>query len=452
MSHVGPGRAKGFFRGLAYATQICGLFAATSFSPAFAADSIVAVDARVEEGKGTSSLIFYLSHPAQASAFVLADPQRVVVDLPEINFQTDPVASKPLPARKVGSQGRGALRHPDNAAAASLIKAYRFGLLGPGRSRIVIDLSNPARIVRATSERIGQGEASKLVIELAGTDLASFRAAADTASSAEAAIRDNSVPLPVKTAGDSALPLIVVDPGHGGIDAGASSAAGAIEKSIVFDFAKVLAAKLESGGHYRVLLTRRDDSFVSLGERVQVARNNHAALFLSIHADTLAATQEVQGATIYTLAETASDAEAAKVAEKENQADAQAGVVAREEAGELNDILFDLTRRETRAYSHLFARTLVGVWQSAGRLNKNPQREAGFKVLRAPDVPSVLIELGYLSSTNDVAELISPQWRDKAAETIALSVGRFFNSRSAEEARANAPIAPASALAGSVLP
>ena len=383
-----------------------------------AASLVVAVDARVEEFSGGARLVFDLSGTVEAYAFVLADPDRVVIDLPEVNFQINPPAARHSTGRSV---------------KPSLIQTYRFGALGAGRSRIVIDLTGPARIIRADSQKIGQGDPSRLVIELKPTDRASFAAAAQAGARTPAPKLQPATPeLPAKPAASESRPLIVLDPGHGGIDAGASSGTSAIEKSIVFDFARSLAQRLEAGGHYRVILTRNSDVFVSLADRVQVARDAHAALFVSIHADTLAGATEVQGATIYTLAEKATDAEAGRIADKENQSDSVAGVVSGDDTGDVNDILFELTRRETRAYSHLFARTLVGVWQGEGRLNKNPQRAAGFKVLRAPDVPSVLVELGYLSSQRDVADLSSQAWREKTAETITRSINGFFASRSAD--------------------
>jgi N-acetylmuramoyl-L-alanine amidase len=182
-----------------------------------------------------------------------------------------------------------------------------------------------------------------------------------------------------------------------------------------------------------VLMTRTSDVFVPLGERVRIARTSGAALFVSVHADTLAGEPGVSGATVYTASDKASDAEAARVAESENQADLVAGLDSSEEQSEVSDILFDLTRRETRAFSHVFARTLVGYWKEIGRLNKNPQRSAGFRVLKAPDVPSVLLELGYLSSEKDLTGLVAPAWRQKAAGTVAKAIDRFFQSRGGKD-------------------
>jgi N-acetylmuramoyl-L-alanine amidase len=227
---------------------------------------------------------------------------------------------------------------------------------------------------------------------------------------------------------ESAKPVIMIDPGHGGIDRGAV-VKGLIEKELVFDFAKAVAAKLDADGRFKVVMTRDDDSFVPLSERVRMARNGNAALFVSIHADTLSNAADVSGATIYTVSDRASDAEAARVAEKENQSDAAAGLDMTVDATDVSGILFDLMRRETRAYSHFFARTLVNYWRVAGRLNKNPRRSAGFRVLKAPDVPSVLLELGYLSNQKDGLALASAQWRHKASSQVAEAIEAFFAAR-----------------------
>ena len=189
-------------------------------------------------------------------------------------------------------------------------------------------------------------------------------------------------------------------------------------------------------------MTRTGDTFVSLGDRVKVARDAGAALFLSVHADTLS-DPGVTGATVYTASDRASDAEAARVAATENRADEVAGLDAAPEAPGVSDILFDLTRRETRTYAHLFQRNLIGYWQKVARLNKRPDRAAGFKVLQAPDVPSVLLELGYLSSDHDSKLLTSPEWRDKATAAVANSIDTFFGQRRTPLAAMPGPGAPA---------
>ncbi|MBV8428276.1 MAG: N-acetylmuramoyl-L-alanine amidase, partial [Hyphomicrobiales bacterium] len=229
----------------------------------------------------------------------------------------------------------------------------------------------------------------------------------------------------------------VIDPGHGGFDPGAMGASGEVEKTITLEFATTLATELERRGHVRVALTRSSDTFVSLPDRVRFARDQNAALFVSIHADTLTNAAGVQGATVYTLADHASDAEAARVAEKENRVDQQAGVDSGESDEEVVSILDDLMRRETKILSAAFAQRLVQGLESHVRLNKNPLRSAAFLVLRAPDVPSALVELGYLSSDVDRASFASPQWREEAARAIAGAIEARLPDRPSAAAQAN---------------
>ncbi|ACK49699.1 N-acetylmuramoyl-L-alanine amidase [Methylocella silvestris BL2] len=386
------------------------------------------------------------------AAFVLADPDRVIIDAPQLRFMMDPeigkAAAEPPQAGK-----RHRHRHAKSSAPAErlvrpagLIGSFRFGRLDKGRSRIVIDLNAPVRIVRAACETSEDGK-PRLVIELARTERARFVAAAQTARLALAKPAEGRIARKIEAAGGK--PVVMIDPGHGGIDRGAT-VNGLIEKDLVLDFAKALAAKLDADGRYQPVLTREDDVFVALGERVRMAQDRKVALFVSIHADTLAESADVSGATVYTVSDRASDAEAARYAEKENQADAAAGVERAEDASDVSDILFDLTRRETRAYSHVFARTLLNYWKFAGRLNKNPQRAAGFRVLKAPDVPSVLLELGYLSSAKDDAALSSPQWREKAVARMSEAIAAFFGERgegSGVPANAGEDPAPVGSLA-----
>lgn len=385
--------------------------------------------AHLDDAADRATLSFDLTRPVQASAFVMAKPNRVVVDLPDVNFTIDPEIG--MPGHKSAGHGRHAVHE---AVMNGLVSSYRFGLFAADKSRIVIDLSGPAKIVRIASEP-GEAGKSRLVIELAKTDRAAFQAAAGKA--VLLAMAEPTVPAPETAAKGSAeadLPIVVIDPGHGGVDSGAM-ADGLIEKDIVFDFAKELEAKLRTTGHYKIVMTRDSDVYIPLGVRVKIARESHASLFISVHADKLTAdTQAVSGATVYTRADRASDAEAARTAEKENQSDATAGVEGKEEPTEVSDILFDLTRRETRAYSHVFARTLVNYWKIAGRLNKNPERAAGFRVLAAPDVPSVLLELGYLSNSHDAKSLVSPEWRNATTDKVVTAVNTFFASTGVKSA------------------
>jgi N-acetylmuramoyl-L-alanine amidase len=177
-------------------------------------------------------------------------------------------------------------------------------------------------------------------------------------------------------------------------------------------------------------MTRSDDTFIPLDDRVRIARNQSAALFVSIHADALPRGEgDAQGATIYTLSDKASDAEAERLAEAENRADAIGGINLTEEPTDVADILIDLVRRETRTFSSRFARLLMNDMKSATPLHKRPLKSAGFRVLKAPDVPSVLVELGYTSNKGDMGNLISESWRIHTAEAMARAVDAFLAKR-----------------------
>ncbi len=237
-------------------------------------------------------------------------------------------------------------------------------------------------------------------------------------------------PAPSSADANDTRPVVVIDPGHGGIDQGAQTESGENEKAIVLDFAMALRARIEKGGKYRVVMTRDTDTFIPLAERVKIAQKHKAALFLSIHADALPRGEgDAQGATVYTLSDTASDAEAAKLAEAENRADLIAGIDLTEEPAEVADILIDLARRETKTFSNRFARSLVKEMKTVARLHKNPLKSAGFRVLKAPDVPSVLLELGYVSNKADLQLLVSDSWRSRTVGSVAQAVELFFGKR-----------------------
>ena len=313
--------------------------------------------------------------------FTLADPYRVVLDTPQVTFQLPPHA---------GENGRG------------LIKAFRFGLVMPGGSRMVFDLTKPVRVDKAFVMDAAPGVPAHLVLDLVATDRETFL----RNMAAEEKIA-RSEPPPAAAApppSSDPRPLVVLDPGHGGIDTGTRAPNGECEKDIVLDFAKRLRERIEKTGKYRVLMTRTDDTFVPLADRVRIARQAGAALFISIHADFLPRKEgDAEGATVYTLSDTPSDPQAARVAAEENHADVIAGVNLKDEPDDVAGILLDLAQRETKTFSVQFAHKLVADLKTVTRLNKDPARSAGFRVLRAPDVPSVLIELGYVSNKRGFA-------------------------------------------------
>jgi N-acetylmuramoyl-L-alanine amidase len=374
----------------------------------------VAVAARLVETDGLAKLTFDLSAPVEGRAFAMADPERIIIDIPEVNFQIDPSIGR-------AAQGR---------ALDQVIRSFRFGTLSAGKSRIVIDLNGPARVEKLSTSAVAMGaQASRLEIDLRSCEPSVFQQFVKEAEQAPVAPPS---PRPAEGPAEAGEPVIVLDPGHGGVDGGAYGPPGVVEKAIVLDFSRQLADKLAARHLYKIVLTRNGDDFVSLADRVRIAEDAQASLFISIHADTLAEAAGVSGATVYTLGDRASDAEAARIAEHENAADQAAGVEQSPDQAGVTDILFDLKRRETRTYAHLFSRGVVSEWRAASRLNRNPERSARFVVLKAPDFPSVLLELGYLSNPQDVKALTSPDWRDKATSALATAIDRFFTAHPAD--------------------
>jgi N-acetylmuramoyl-L-alanine amidase len=396
--------------------------AAVSPPSGAAADFPVASDARLAGDGKQTRFVLDLDRAVQFRAFTLGDPYRVVVDIPQVTFQ--------LPTG-IGAAGRG------------LIKAFRYGLVMPGGSRIVFDLTGPARIANSYVLDAANGQPSKLVVELEDVDRASFVQSLEAESRprlkpAVADAADTSAAAAPKAAAQADLrPLIVIDPGHGGIDNGTQSG-GESEKNLVLGFGLALRDRIEQSGKYRVIMTRSDDTFIPLDDRVRIGRNHGAALFVSIHADALPRREgDAQGATIYTLSNRASDAEAEKLAETENKADAIGGVNLTEEPTEVADILIDLAQRETRTFSNRFARLLAGEMKNSARMYKHPLKSAGFRVLKAPDVPSVLVELGYVSNKSDLQHLTSESWRSKTVGSMAQAIDAFFAKRLATAGPAN---------------
>jgi len=376
--------------------------AAASESP------VVATDMRIGGDDKQTRFVVDLNRKIDLAAFTLADPYRVVIDLPQTTFTLPP---------KAGEQGRG------------LVKAFRYGLIMQGGSRIVLDTKGPVRLEKAFVLDAAEGQPARLVLDLITIDRASFmrNIVLENRPTQSASVKTSETP--PKTDND-ARPLIVLDPGHGGIDNGTKGSGGELEKDVVLAFAQTLREKLESSGKYRVAMTRTDDTFIPLAERVRFARSRSAGLFISVHADALPRREgQAEGATVYTLSENASDAEAARLAEAENKADVIAGVDLTTEPDDVANILVDLAQRETKTFSMQFARTVVGELKTAARLHKNPLKSAGFKVLLAPDVPSVLVELGYMSTKDDLKQLTSASWRAKTAQALAQAVDSYFTPR-----------------------
>ena len=367
----------------------------------------VAAAAQLKDEGDRALLSFDLSAAVAGRAREIVSPDRIVLDMQEVDFRLAP------------GVGRVVAPKPD-----ALVKAFRFGLFGPGKARVVIDLARPACVARVDTRKLARAsQAARLTLELKACERTAFAAAALDHAPAPAAAPEAPAAPP-----RPGLPVIVLDPGHGGIDGGAFGVEGAVEKTLTFAFAQSLRAKLEATRRYQVVLTRENDQYVSLEDRVTVGRAVNAALFVSIHADTLKEAVSVSGTTVYTCSDRASDAETAKIAERENAADREAGEERRAADPGVADILLDLKRRETRANGRRFAHGLVAQLGPAGALAHNPERSAGFVVLKAPDFPSVLIELGFLSNAHDVANLKSEEWRDKTAEAMRAAIDGYFGA------------------------
>jgi N-acetylmuramoyl-L-alanine amidase len=392
--------------GLAAGQSLAAQSAAPAANPPGAptADSYPVVTGVRLGGDATQTrFIMDLSRKIEVRAFTLADPYRVIVDIPQVTFELPP---------KSGEIGRG------------LIKAFRFGLVMQGGSRIVLDVVKPVRVEQAYVMDAAAGAPARLVLDLVTTDRESFlrRMALDDKRLRTEALRPE-----LRADSGDPRPLVVLDPGHGGLDTGTHASTGELEKDIVLAFAKRLRAWIEKSGKYRVLMTRDDDTYIPLAGRVHMARVAGAALFVSIHADALPHGEgDAQGATVYTLSDKASDPEAAQLAENENRADVIAGIDLKSEPDDVAGILIDLAERETKAFSLQFAHRLLGEMKGVARLHKSPLKAAGFRVLRAPDVPSVLVELGYVSNKQDLQLLLSDAWRERTANSIAKAIEAYL--------------------------
>jgi N-acetylmuramoyl-L-alanine amidase len=355
------------------------------------------------------------------SATILPDPYRVVIEVPGTGFD--------LPA--------GAGRNVEG-----LIKQVRYGKSAKGVPQIILDTTGPVLIEQSEIKPRKGKTPAQIVLDLVETSPEVFQAAyaIDNAQPAPSKLEPESSPevtasLPVvmpkkpinKPAGSNlgGKQVIVIDAGHGGIDPGAMSVRKVKEKDVVLAFAQDLQKALQARKQFDVRLTRSDDTFVSLKERVHFTREQKAALFIAIHADTVRG-QTARGTTIYTLSDTASDEEAAALAQKENRVDIIAGLDVGQQNEQVADILIDLVQRESKNHALLFSRKALDELKGITTMTGKPLRSAGFMVLKAPDVPSVLIELGYLSSIDDEKKLTSPVWRKKMADALAKAVDKHF--------------------------
>lgn len=365
------------------------------------------------EGLG---LTLAISQPVPWRAGLLAAPPRLVLDFRELAFD--------------------GIDRPGFVASAR-VRALRSGTLRPGWTRLVLELDGPMRIAAAGMARTAGGQGARLDLRLEPVDAAGFAAALAAAPPPETpglSLPEAAVRPPPRRRQTGAGPLVVVlDPGHGGIDPGAERE-GLREADLMLAFARELREALIRAGGFAVVLTREEDVFVPLEARMSIARAAGADVFLSLHADALDAGQAA-GATVYTLAAEASDAAAGHLAEHHDRADLLAGVDLAGEGDLIAAVLMDLARTETAPRSDRLARRLVAaIGAATGRMHRRPHQMANFTVLRAPDIPSALVELGFLSSPRDLAALQDPARRAELAAGIVAALAAWTVEDAAEAA------------------
>ncbi len=356
---------------------------------------------RFGEHPDMTRVVVDLSDRADYLILYVPDPYRVVIDLPDVSWQAPP----PAAGKSVG-----------------VVKGYRTGQFSAGTWRIVLDVAVPVTPKNVQMIEPREGHQYRLVVDLAPASREAFLAEVKRTAAAAAAAAPTPAPAPQPRPGKK---IVVLDPGHGGVDPGAEGRTGVYEKFITLSMAEELKRQLEASGRYQVVMTRDRDIYVPLRQRIALARAANANLFISLHADTIDSPR-IRGLSVYTLSETASDEEAAALAATENKADVIAGVDLTNESAEVTNILIDLAQRETMNLSANFAEFAVADLSNATKLLCKTHRFAGFAVLKAPDVPSVLVELGYLSNPDEERQLREPVYRNRLAGALVKSVDRYF--------------------------
>ncbi|WP_354061356.1 N-acetylmuramoyl-L-alanine amidase [Devosia sp. 2618] len=373
------------------------------------------IDVRVSATPERARLVIDLASKTEFALVTMTDPDRLAIDVRAATF------SVPEPTGVPSGEG--------------VVSDYEVEQAAADRVRTILNLSGPAQVQQAYMLDPFEGQPARLVVDVIPATAEEFAAnvARDLAASGTAAPAiATSTPaggseLPIVT-----RPLVVIDPGHGGIDSGAGTPSGVKEKDIVLAFSLKLQELLVASDRFDVALTREDDTYLRLEERVALARTNKADLFISIHADSFQQ-PEIRGASVYTRDENATDVLDKVLAEAENKTDVIAGFAMPQMAPQVVDILLDLMRREMRHQSYMAAQAIVHQLEPSVELRRFPVRQADFFVLQAPDVPSVLIELGFLSNADDMANLMRSEWQDRTAEALARGISSYFDSLAPEE-------------------
>ncbi|TDT77593.1 N-acetylmuramoyl-L-alanine amidase [Litoreibacter halocynthiae] len=345
---------------------------------------------RVTDNRGSTTLSLALTQAVPYRVQVFDAPNRIAVDFREVSFEAD----------------------LSGLDMSDRIAELRAGTIRDGWSRLVMELSEPMLVENAGMQTDPQDGDAVITVTLAPTTQSDFSEHAKSTVTKLTAWQQEQL----ANTGETRR-MVVVDPGHGGVDPGAQRA-GVDEADLMLQFARELREQLLRTGRYDVIMTREDDSFVSLPQRVSLARAAGADVFISLHADALAEGRAT-GTTIYTLSDEASDEASANLAERQDRTDILAGVDLTAQDDQIATVLMDLARRETTPRTDRLAEALVdGLRNTLGKLHKRPRLEAGFSVLKAPDIPSVLIELGFMSSERDLDRLQDQVWRSQAAAGI----------------------------------
>jgi len=368
------------------------------------------IDARVSTTPQRARLILDLSGPTEFAIASLDAPNRIAID--------------------VRAEGiRFAV--PADVAGSGVVSSYTIEMAETGRARTLLTLAEPAQVQQAYVLDAVADQPARLVVDLILDTPEGF--AARVANDLAAAVANQGVApqtAPTDPGTHAAIaetrPLVVIDPGHGGIDNGASAPNGTHEKDITLAFALQLQDVLVKSGRFDVALTREDDSFLRLEQRVALARENKADLFISLHADSFQQ-KEIRGASVYTRDENATDVLDKVLAENENKTDIIAGFAMPEMTPAVVDILVDLMRRQMRRQSFVAAQSIIHQLEPSVTLRRFPVRQADFFVLQAPDVPSILVELGFLSNGNDIANLQKSDWRDRVVDALARGIADYFD-------------------------
>ena len=373
-------------------------------------------DIRIATHGDATRVVIDLSKPVSYRYLSLAQPPRLAIDLPDVQWT-------------VGQ---------DVSTAVGLVKGFRFGQPRPGVSRIVLDVAQPFEIDRVFELPPNGTRGHRIVTDLIEMPVNGQRhqvedvmARATVPEDRQAAAMMVIRPPARKPPPPAAERIIVIDPGHGGVDPGAiGSTTHILEKEVALRMGLALRDRLEATGRYRVIMTRDDDRIVRLRDRLQVARQSQGELFISLHADSLVQAPDVRGASVYTLSERASTDEAGRLARKENRADILAGIDLSHQEDIVTEILIDLAQRDANHRSVTLAELLVRELNGATKMVRRQPAQARFVVLQSPDMPSVLIELGYLSNPADERALGDEAHLARLATAVARAVALYFGARS----------------------